>query len=60
MFLKLIACEVFMREICHCVARTPHTRIFGSTRSDFQLAHFAIFDISKHYVLNLPGTMLQG
>lgn len=25
MFLKLVACEVFMREICHCVARTPHT-----------------------------------
>ena len=25
MLLKLVACEVFMREICHCVARTPHT-----------------------------------
>ena len=25
MFLKLVACEVFMREICHCVAKTPHT-----------------------------------
>ncbi len=24
MLLKLIACEVFMREICYCVARTPH------------------------------------
>ena len=24
MLLKLIACEVLMREICYCVARTPH------------------------------------
>ncbi|MCX7765473.1 MAG: DUF1638 domain-containing protein [Candidatus Sumerlaeia bacterium] len=24
MYLKLIACEVFTREICYCVARTPH------------------------------------
>ena len=24
MVLKLIACEVFVREICHCVAKTPH------------------------------------
>lgn len=24
MLLKLIGCEVFTREICHCVARTPH------------------------------------
>lgn len=24
MYLKLIACEVFTREVCHCVARTPH------------------------------------
>jgi len=25
MVLKLIACEVFVREVCHCVAKTPHT-----------------------------------
>jgi hypothetical protein len=24
MRLKLIACNVFMREVCHCVARSPH------------------------------------
>jgi hypothetical protein len=24
MLLKLIACNVFMREACHCIARTPH------------------------------------
>ena len=24
MLLKLIACEVFTREVCHCVARSPH------------------------------------
>lgn len=24
MILKLIACNVFMREACHCIARTPH------------------------------------
>ncbi len=24
MLLKLIACNVFMREVCHCVARSPH------------------------------------
>ena len=24
MLLKLIACNVFMREACHCLARTPH------------------------------------
>jgi len=24
MLLKVIACDVFTREICHCVARTPH------------------------------------
>jgi len=24
MLLKLIGCDVFIREICHCVARTPH------------------------------------
>jgi hypothetical protein len=23
-FLKVIACEVFTREVCHCVARTPY------------------------------------
>jgi len=22
--LKIIACDVFTREVCHCVARTPH------------------------------------
>jgi hypothetical protein len=25
MLLKLIACNVFQREACHCLARTPHT-----------------------------------
>jgi hypothetical protein len=25
MLLKLIACEVFMRETCHCLASSPHT-----------------------------------
>ena len=25
MLLKVIACDVFTREVCHCVARSPHT-----------------------------------
>lgn len=41
MLLKLIACEVFTREICHCVASTPHvvdiefTEKGAHDRSDF-------------------------
>ena len=25
MYFKLIACDVFTREVCHCIARSPHT-----------------------------------
>jgi len=25
MYLKLIACDVLTREVCHCIARSPHT-----------------------------------
>ncbi len=31
MYFKLIACDVFTREVCHCIARSPHTVDVGFT-----------------------------
>ncbi|MCK9524901.1 MAG: DUF1638 domain-containing protein [Limnochordia bacterium] len=34
MRLKVVACEVLMREICHCIARSPHTVDVEFTKKD--------------------------
>lgn len=35
MYLKLLACEVLTREICHCIAGSPHTVDVGFTAKGF-------------------------